>query len=140
MNDHIRCHGVRLLCLSSPALQDPYEVSQFVQYHFHSPSSLRAQRNVGELHRLRSFVLVERKESLIRKGSSRLVAAIAECLHTANIRRFSQLRRERGPCPRTRPVCQRQQANPLPCHLDTSPQKAIDHQPSLHPQEDQPWS
>src|SRR6266571_8903597 len=64
-------------------------------------------------------------ESLFRKGSSRLVAAIAECLHTANIRRFSQPRRERGPYPRTRPVSQRQQAKRLACHLDTCLERAI---------------
>src|SRR6266699_3985118 len=116
------------------------EVSQFVQFHFHSLPLRREQRNVGELHRLRSFVLFGEAESLIRKGSSRLVAAIAEYLHTANIRRFSQLRRERGPCPRTPPVSQRQQAKRLACHLDMCRERAIDQQPGLRRQEDQPWS
>ena len=38
---------------------------------------------MGKLHRLRSSVLFGEAESLIRKGSSRLVAAIAECLLAA---------------------------------------------------------
>src|SRR5260221_10365410 len=79
-------------------------------------------------------------ESLFRKESSPLVEAIAECLHTASIRQFSRLRRERGPSPHTRRVCQPQQAKRLACHLDTWRERPTDRQPCLHRREDPPWS
>ena len=75
-------------------------------------------------------------ESLFRKGSSRLVAAIAECLHTANIRRFSQLRRERCLSPHTRRFSQLRSVKLLACLLDTSHERSIDQQPGLHQRED----
>src|SRR6266566_6250705 len=83
---------------------------------------------------------VKRQRACFRKGSSRLVAAIAECLHTASIRRFSQLRRERGPCPRTRRVFQLRQAKCLACPLDTCRERPSDQQPCLHRRADPPWS